>query len=151
MLLHLSLLTCLSLSFHVCLCLSSHVCLCLSSFIWLSLHMSPRSCGCACCCGVCASSCPSLKNAPLCTFKSLPCVRSERPCPTGHGRFERSHGSLSLLFSSRVSLLIRLSFSLSLSLIVSLSLSLSLVGSRSVLNHCDNEHSSSWHSLHTRL
>ena len=152
----------LSLSFHVCLVsvftclsLSSHVCLC--------------GCGCVCvCCCVwlcvllwCVSfffSCTEkrsrvfVQNASVCTFKTLPCVRSKRSRVyvqnarghIGHGvlnvhtgafstytwkRFERTHGSVSL-FSSRVSLLsclpLSLLFSCLSSLLIRLSISLSL-------------------------
>ena len=49
--------------------------------------------GCACCCGVCVSSCLALKNAPVCTFKKLPNARVL--CDTGvlkvhTGAFRRS-------------------------------------------------------------
>ena len=69
----LSLLIFLSLS----LSLSSHLCLSLfmsiSVFLSLSLSLSPL--------------CLALKNAPVCTFKTLPCVRSRRPCHIHSGAF----------------------------------------------------------------
>ena len=73
---------------------------------------------------VCVSSCLALKNAPVCTFKTLPCVLSKRPCHIGHGRFEGSR-SLSLpLFSCLSPLMCLFFLSLSLSLCSSLFLSL---------------------------
>ena len=184
----------LSLTFHACLCLSSHVCLslsshvclclCLSLFIWLSSHVSLGLCV-----WLCVLLCVVLGGVGLCvlswcvrfflscTEKTLPCVRSKRPCHTGHVRFECTNGSVlnvhtgaslpSLLasLSSRVSLfllfsclshLIRLSFSLSLSLLVSLCLlsahlSFFLFSLNNSFNNNDSDRSSSWLSLYTRL
>ena len=164
LLIFISLLTCLSL--FPCLSLSLFTCLPLSLFIHLALssHVSLLLCvcgcvlcwavccvlvccyvlGCACCCGACVSSCLPLKNAPVCTFKTLPCVLSKRPCHIGHGRFESTHGSVLnvhtgeplssflLSLSSRLCLSLLFSWlsshtSLSLSLAISARLSLSRV------------------------
>ena len=34
------------------------------------------------------------ENTPVCMFKTLPCKRSNHPCPMWHGRLERTHGSV---------------------------------------------------------
>ena len=148
-----------------------------------------------------------IQSVPVCTFKTLPCVPSKRPCHIRHGRFDGTHGSVlkvhpgafskytrepprqslylspslslspslplslvylsshvclsyhvylsshvspSLLIPSRTSLLLLSLFTLS-NLSLSLLISLSLVASLSVLNDDDNEHSSGWVSLYTRL
>ena len=93
-------------SSHLSLSFSSHLCLCLSFFVSL-LSLLGAQCvvcccvlcvllwgcvcccggGCACCCGCgCVHVCAFLlvlhwKNAPVCTFKTLPCARSKRQCP----------------------------------------------------------------------
>ena len=107
--------------------------------------------GCACCCGrgcgcvsVRVSFLPALKNAPLCTFKSLPCVPSKRPCYIKHRRFESTHGNV-LNVHTGVSLAVSLSRP-SLSSHASLSLSSSV----SVLNDDDTDHSFSWLSLYAQ-
>ena len=81
----------LSLSLFIWLSLSLFTCLSLSLYTSVSLHISP--CGCVCGC-VYVLSCLALKNAPVCTFKTLPCVRSRRPCHMGHGRLEGTYGSV---------------------------------------------------------
>ena len=118
---------CLSLlNAHCCVLLCVVVCvvvwLCVLLWWWLWMWLC-----------VCVSSCLALKNAPVCTFKKLPCVRSERPRHSGHGRFEGTHGSVSpsllVSLSSHTSLSSRVSLSLSslmcLSPLTSLSFSLS--------------------------
>ena len=83
---------------------------------------------------VCVSSCLALKNALVCTFKTLPYVLSKRPRHSGHGRFEGTHGSVfivhtaSLPLFSSLSLFSHLFFSVSfhLSFFSSLSITLSI-------------------------
>ena len=43
------------------------------------------------CCAVCALA---LTNNAVCTFKTLPCLPSKRPCHIRHGRFDGKHGSV---------------------------------------------------------
>ena len=63
-----------------------------------------------------------LKNAPVCSVKTLPGVLSKHPCDPRHGRFESTHGSV----SGSHSLALPLSLS-RLSLFSCLSLSLFLL------------------------
>ena len=136
----------LSMSFHVCLSLPFHVCLSLSLSLFmslsLSLHMSPCGCGFVvwllC---VCVPSCLALKNASVCTFKTLPCVPSKRPCqqphntPTTTGRHVKRK-------KERVSLTSHTSLSSHTSLF-------SLFSVNNSFNNKDNDRSSSWLSVHT--
>ena len=109
----------------------------------------------------------TFKNALVCIFKTLPCVPLKRPFHMRHGRFDGTHGSVLKVphecVSGRLSVcpslpsyvcpsLRSLCSSLSRSLVsVSVSLSLSCRLSLSVLTDDDNEYSSSWLSLYTRL
>ena len=153
--------TCLSVSLSLHLALSLHMsvsislltlslfsmhCVLLWWWLWMWLWML-----------LCVSSCLALKNASVCTSKTLPCVLSKRPCNVGHGRFEGSHGSVSkvvapsLPFSLPPSLLLSPSplMCLFLSLCSSLFLSFSSLSSSDPNNH-DNDRSSGWLSLLTR-
>ena len=110
--------------------------------------------------------CAYIQNAPVCTFETLPCLPSKRPCHVRHGRFDGTHGSvlkvhkgasradcLSVCLSVYVSLCFSLFFFLSLLFLSrrSLFLSVSCRPSLSVLNDNDKEHSCSWLSLYTQL
>ena len=117
-----------------------------------------------CCCVlvlcVCVSSCLALKNASVCTFKTLPCKLSKRPCLTRHGRFEGTRGSVlnvhteafcmysqeSLSPSSRLSL----SSHVSLFFSVSFHHSLFLFSLENSFSNNDIDRSSGWLSLYTR-
>ena len=118
----------MSLSFHLSpLSSQCTVCCLLLCVLWLGCACF-CGCSCSCNCGggcgcgcvyVCVSSCLALKNASVCTFKTLPCVLTKCPCHSGHGRFERTHGSvfkviapsLSIYSSMLVSLSSRVSLS----------------------------------------
>ena len=76
------------------------------------------------------------ENAPVCTFKTFPCVPSKRLCHKGHGRLERTHENVfnlhtgASLSSLLASLLSRVSLSL---LLVSLSFFSSLSVTMTIL------------------
>ena len=80
-------------------------------------HVVDVACCCVMCCGwavrvvvlvpvavcVCVRFVPScteklsgvcIQSAPVCTFKTLPCVPSKRPCYIRHGHFESTEGSV---------------------------------------------------------
>ena len=129
----------------VCCCVSCvscvFVCWAVRVVVVVAVHVAVCVCACFFLSGTEKCSRVYVQNAPVCTFKTLPCVRSKRcrvyfqnaRVTLGHRLFERTHGIVlnlltkSLSCSSRVSLsllfsclcpLIRLSFSLSLCLLV---------------------------------
>ena len=86
-------------------------------------------CGCV---WVCVSSCLALKNAPVCTFKTLLCVLSKRPCHMGRGRFECTHEKFLNVHTGASR---RLSLPRPPSLLVSLSSCVSLFSHVSLSSH----------------